>query len=115
MSDHEPQDPPKSGNIEVAPEVIADLKARSEMGRAKYRTVLKSMNGRSALTDLYQELLDGACYIKQRLIEESQDIPELIEESQRLRTLLLNIMADPSIALLNAELLSQIEKEVIND
>jgi hypothetical protein len=34
-SDHEPQDPPKSGNIEVTPEVIADLRARSGMGMAK--------------------------------------------------------------------------------
>lgn len=83
--DHEPQNPPKSGNVEVTPEVIADLRARSEMGKAKYGTVLRSMNGRSALTDLYQELLDGACYVKQRLIEESQDIPELIEENKRLK------------------------------
>lgn len=70
MSDHEPQKPPHPGQIEVIPAVIADLEARSEAGKIKYGTALYTENGRDALVDLYQELLDAVCYLKQRLLED---------------------------------------------
>lgn len=85
------QPPPRPGDIEVVPEVIADLRARSEMGRAKYGTTLRAMNGRSALTDAYQEALDMACYMKQRLIEED-DVPALKARIEELEALLQKAM-----------------------
>lgn len=50
--------------------VIQDIKERMEVGIKRYGSALKPFNGRSALLDLYQELLDGAMYARQRLEEE---------------------------------------------
>lgn len=50
--------------------VIADIRARREIGIKRYGTALQPHNGRNALLDLYEELLDAAMYVKQRLIEE---------------------------------------------
>jgi len=63
--------PPKKGGRAVTPEVIADLRKRSEMGKEKYGTVLETDNGRDALVDAYQEALDLCCYLKQKLMETS--------------------------------------------
>ncbi len=53
----------------VLPHVYADLTARSDMGKMKYGTELRTHNGRDALTDAYQEVLDLAVYLKQLLLE----------------------------------------------
>jgi hypothetical protein len=45
--------------------VVEALKARAEMGKAKYGTYLRARNGRNALNDLYQELLDAIMYSEQ--------------------------------------------------
>lgn len=49
--------------------VIADMKERDRIGEQRYGTRLQANNGRDALVDLYQELLDAAVYTRQ-LIEE---------------------------------------------
>ena len=67
-----PQPPPISGKINVAPVVIADIEARVKAGKEKYGTLLQTHNGRSALWDLYQELIDACMYVRQRLLEEEQ-------------------------------------------
>ena len=67
-----PQPPPIAGKIDVAPVVIADIEARIAAGKEKYGTLLQTHNGRSALWDLYQELIDACMYIRQRLLEEEQ-------------------------------------------
>lgn len=43
-------------------EIIDDLTARAEQGQAKYGTYLQTNNGRDALLDCYQELLDAVMY-----------------------------------------------------
>lgn len=53
----------------VWPEVINDMHLRHLFGIRKYGTPLQPFNGRKALVDLYQELLDGAVYVKQDLME----------------------------------------------
>ncbi len=50
--------------------VIADLRVRTELGTVKYGEPLQTFNGRNALQDLYEELLDAAQYVKQRLLED---------------------------------------------
>ena len=60
---------PTRGNIEVLPEVMADFKARSEMGRDKYGTTLHTNNGRDAMNDAYQESIDLVMYLKQQILE----------------------------------------------
>jgi hypothetical protein len=49
--------------------VIADVEARKAFGLKKYGTLLQAHNGRDALRDLYDELLDAIVYVRQ-LMEE---------------------------------------------
>lgn len=60
--------------------VIEDIKTRKEEGIAKYGTPLQPFNGRSALRDLYQELIDAVQYVRQLIYEE-----ETREESDNWR------------------------------
>lgn len=52
--------------------VIADITRRRVVGIERYGTALQPNNGRNALLDAYEEVLDLACYLKQRLVEESR-------------------------------------------
>lgn len=60
---------PKRGGTDIFPDVIADIEERAEMGKAQYGTYLQTHNGRNAMQDAYEELLDLACYMKQHLTE----------------------------------------------
>ena len=60
---------PTGTGKKVIDEVVMDLKARSCMGEKKYGTPLRTFNGRNAMIDLYQELLDCVMYAKQVLME----------------------------------------------
>lgn len=53
--------------------VIEDMFQRNEFGKAKYGTPLQANNGRNALKDAYEEVLDLAVYLKQKLMEEQND------------------------------------------
>jgi hypothetical protein len=59
---------------QIATLVIADIEARRELGIQRYGTALQPYNGRDALRDAYEELLDGACYLRQLMYE--RDHPE---------------------------------------
>lgn len=52
--------------------VAAALTARAEMGKAKYGTYLRANNGRNALVDLYQEILDAIMYSEQCYREQNE-------------------------------------------
>lgn len=47
--------------------VMADMVERKRMGEAKYGVAHQSDNGRDHLLDLYEELLDAACYLRAEL------------------------------------------------
>lgn len=57
--------------VDIQSHVIADITARREVGIRRYGTALQPNNGRNALLDAYEECLDLACYLKQRLVEEA--------------------------------------------
>jgi hypothetical protein len=61
---------PLPGQSTVADKVIDDINERVQLGLDKYGTKLMTFNGRNALVDLYQELIDATMYIKQLLMEE---------------------------------------------
>ena len=63
------QPPPTGNGTPIWPLVIADMQARDAIGRERYGTPLRAHNGRDALQDLFEELLDAAAYTRQ-LIEE---------------------------------------------
>ena len=61
---------PQGKGARIVPLVQRDLELRAVEGIKKYGEPLRADNGRSALIDAYQEVLDLACYLRQRLEEE---------------------------------------------
>lgn len=68
-----PQPLPTGDGREVTEELISDIRARTAFGIEKYGTALRTHNGRDALMDAYQELLDAAQYIKQLIMERDDE------------------------------------------
>jgi hypothetical protein len=66
--------PAKNDRRVIQDLVIEDIQRRKAQGLAKYGTLLQAFNGRDALVDLYQELLDACQYVRQ-LIEERDLMP----------------------------------------
>ena len=64
------QPPPKESEGDVWLLVIDDMKQRRETGIQRYGTPLQPFNGRNALVDAYQEVLDLAVYLRQKIEEE---------------------------------------------
>ena len=64
---------PVPGRRDVGPEVLKDIEARIELGKERYGTLLQTHNGRDALVDLYEELMDALMYTKQ-LMMENEDV-----------------------------------------
>lgn len=62
-------EPVKNHNPSIHDLVIEDMASRKAMGLDKYGTILQADNGRNALKDAYEEVLDLACYLKQALEE----------------------------------------------
>ena len=60
---------PDGDGPDVADLVHSDLEDRVEEGREKYGERLQAGNGRDALVDAYQEVLDTAMYLRQELAE----------------------------------------------
>lgn len=56
-----------------ANDILRDIELRVRMGAQKYGARLRSHNGRSALVDLYQELLDAINYSFQLKLEGKDD------------------------------------------
>jgi hypothetical protein len=57
---------------DIQSQVIADIEARRQVGIARYGTALQAFNGRDALRDLYEELIDAAMYVKQLMVERDE-------------------------------------------
>jgi hypothetical protein len=60
---------PRAGQQNVSEAVKADLDARIQLGIQRYGQPLQTFNGRDALKDLYEELLDACHYAKQAILE----------------------------------------------
>jgi hypothetical protein len=68
---NQPEPPPQPNDRPAVWDlVIADMRERDATGLAKYGTRLQPHNGRSALRDAYQEVLDLAVYLRQKIYEE---------------------------------------------
>lgn len=64
--------PIESGGPAIWDLVIADMRARDQVGAARYGTRLRPNNGRDALIDAYQEALDLCCYLRQAIFERDE-------------------------------------------
>lgn len=52
--------------------VVADMLKRKVFGLGKYGTLLQAGNGRDALKDAYEEVLDLAVYLRQAIEERGE-------------------------------------------
>lgn len=68
LSESQP-DPKPNDSRPVWELVIEDMQARDKLGRERYGVPLQAGNGRDALRDLYEEILDAAVYARQALAE----------------------------------------------
>ena len=67
------QQAPKPGQLNVGSFVLQDIRARMEVGKKKYGTLLQTYNGRDALWDAYQEALDLVMYLRQAILERDNE------------------------------------------
>jgi hypothetical protein len=74
----EDQPAPTGDGTPVWDLVIRDMRERDDLGRSRYGTPLRTWNGRDALVDAYQEILDLAVYVRQE-IEERKKMDEICE------------------------------------
>lgn len=95
MTEHVEQPmPTPNAHPSIQSLVRADLEAREQVGISRYGTALQPHNGRDALRDLYEELLDGACYVKQKMVEEAHASAVLIGLVTELQYLCDQLEAD---------------------
>ncbi len=57
------QPAPTPGNVNVGELVLADIQARIDLGKSKYRTLTQTQNGRDVLMDAYQESIELTMYL----------------------------------------------------
>lgn len=62
-------------------EVAEDIEARIRLGERKYGTRLKAFNGRDALLDAYQEILDFLNYSMQGVVEGREGCQSLFDRA----------------------------------
>jgi len=68
----EDQPLPTPGRENVQDALIEDIAARRRLGVQRYGSPLQTFNGRDALRDLQEELLDAATYVKQARMERDE-------------------------------------------
>lgn len=66
---HDQPAPTPNDRPAVWPLVMADMEARDQLGRQRYKVPLQPFNGRDQLADAYAECLDMAVYLKAAMIE----------------------------------------------
>ena len=82
MTDYATMDQPNSIHNNEPPIyalVIDDMRERAILGKARYNVFLQAFNGRDALVDLYQELLDAVVYTRQLLQERDTPTSEIAQ------------------------------------
>lgn len=70
---HTDQPLPKGTGKEITPLVISDIQKRTDNGFRKYGERLRAFNGRNAMQDAYEEVLDLSQYLRQ-VLEEWPDV-----------------------------------------
>jgi hypothetical protein len=68
----EQPNPIKNDREEIWKLVIKDMEKRNSVGIERYGVPLQAFNGRDSLQDAYEEALDLAVYLRQRIEEEKE-------------------------------------------
>lgn len=66
-----------------APQLIQDMRDRDAQGRAKYGVPLTADNGRDHLLNAYQELLDGAVYLRATIENGNRSLVTIYRDTLR--------------------------------
>jgi len=61
--------PTPNASLSVQEMVLADIRARMQVGLERYGVLLQPNNGRDALRDAYEEAIDLAMYLRQAIAE----------------------------------------------
>jgi hypothetical protein len=69
----EQPDPTHNDSQSIWELVIQDMRERNALGKERYGTELQPFNGRKALVDAYQELLDLCVYLRQEIYEREHE------------------------------------------
>lgn len=69
--------PPRGHSTDVAKLVLEDMAERDRIGRERYGVPLTTHNGRDHLVDAYQEMLDGAVYLRAEIEEKGANYVQL--------------------------------------
>ena len=77
------QPDPRSERADVWPMVVEDMHSRNHLGKVKYGIPLRIYNGRDALVDAYQEVLDLSVYLRQE-IAERQVLEDALEATRKI-------------------------------
>lgn len=81
MSTIQDQPPPQSSEHPCIQDLtIADLQQRKAIGIQRYGTALHGFNGRNAMVDLYQELIDAVQYCRQEIYER-EELLKFVDEA----------------------------------
>lgn len=67
--------PTPNDNVSVQDQVLAYIERRKAIGIERYGSALQANNGRDALRDLFEELVDAVNYAAQMLIERDGRLP----------------------------------------
>ena len=71
----------------LSPGIVIDMQVRKQLGLDRYGSLLQAGNGRDALLDLYEELLDAVVYARQ--VQEERGAKDIGLVYQELLTLLI--------------------------
>lgn len=77
--------------------VAADMMSRKAFGLNKYGTHLQAFNGRDALKDAYEEVLDIAVYLRQCLYERAKREEWMKEGRQYLDAVVTETVTQPAL------------------
>lgn len=69
------QPAPMPGKVKVHQYLVRALLEREQYGTKKYGLPLSTDNGRNFLFDLWEEMMDGLCYLTGALIEQGVTLP----------------------------------------
>lgn len=69
LDEHDQPMPISNENPSIHDLVALDIGERKLLGLQRYNSLLQANNGRDVLKDLYDELLDACCYIRQCIEE----------------------------------------------
>lgn len=87
--------PTGQGEI-VLNRVLKAFRARAALGFRRYGTLLRTFNGRSALQDLHEELMDAVMYVTQLIMEkESRSNKNILQAHQDLQSKGIEVLIDP--------------------